>query len=346
MRHCFCYMFAAAISLQSSAVSAASTELHFTRPTGTFVPHQQRYVVPVGNLADQLFQKIGHTEAVIEQKIMTEMQNTPEISRFYSTDLNTDNLRLELSYSGTQVLNGKFTGLNVVTRIGIDGIAVLCPTLKLDISVRDIVLHAQYNFFSGHLNGVQVEYQSNVQANCTGMLGLPLVNKAVSYFAADKAKAKVDDMLAEVIQAQLPVTQAHELAGTRQLMEHPTVIAKVRAAERQLAMPILAALDQLTDGMNLAIGLHRNAQGNGLHVLHLDSYFNRPVIYFDPSIRTYNTRLPTAAGSEVRSPADWTAGLLTQQSLIKSIVFHRLTNFPSYPATDVVTLGTCGKACE
>lgn len=345
-RYHYFYSFCLAVLLPTSATFAASTELHFTRPTGSFAPSQQRSVVPVGNLADQLFQKVNQTELVVEQNIAAAMRSTPEISKFYSADLNLDNLRLVLSYSGAQVLNGRFEGLNVATRIGVDGVAVFCPTLKLDITVRNIVLNAQYNFFTGNLSHVQVDYQSDVKADCSGVLGLPLINKAVSYFAADKAKAQLDDALAAAMQGQLPIQQANDLVGVRSLIESPTVVSQVRAAERQLAIPLLNALDQMANGMNIAIGLHRNARGNGLHVVHFDHYFDRPVIYFDQPNRTYSTYLPAMAGSEIREPNDWTAGLLQHNRLIKSIAFHRLTNFPSYPAVEVATLGQCGKACE
>jgi hypothetical protein len=332
--------------LQSTVTFAATTELHFTKPTGTFTPSQYRKIVPVGNLADQLFQKVTQTELMVEQNIANAMRNTPEISKFYSADLDMNNLRMVLSYSGSQVLNGRFEGLTVATRIGVDGVAVFCPTLKLDIVVRNIVLTAQYNFFTSNLTNLQVDYQSDIKASCTGVLGLPVINKAVSYFAADKAKAQLDDSISAAMQGQMPIQRASDLAGLQPLMENQSVISQVQAVERQLAMPILNVLDQMSNGMNVAVGLHRNAQGNGAHVIHFDSYFSRPVIYFDQSIRTYSTHLPAFAGSEIRQPNDWTAGLLRHSQSIKSIAFHRLTNFPSYPAVEVVQLGQCGKACE
>jgi len=333
--------------------SAATTNLLLTTPTAAASPIQHSYQVSVGNIADASFQDIKEFETDVEGKARNLLYTFPDLKSLSIVDLNTDKIRATFTGIENQKIQLLVTDLDLIVKgkVYVSGaLKYLCSTSEITIKLQDVAARAIYNYYSGSIESLNVDYKNKSSASCdSGVLSIPGVRDIISNFGSSMAKAKIDDFIRDELRNNVDLSQFDDLFGLEKVLANPSVKANINIAENVLGIDIDDNISNLMLGRNISIAFLRNYNGLNHHLVHLDVFQSRPKI--SVSNGQYYASAPGAVayekyayknGSWVRS--SWTKGVLYNGQKIGVIGFN-IYGEPSYLSTAIVSGGSCGKAC-
>ncbi|UAA38997.1 hypothetical protein KIH87_01090 [Paraneptunicella aestuarii] len=339
--------------LFSAGINAAQTDLKLSKPSGSPTPREDAYTVNIGTLADGLFNDIKQMELNIESKLRTEINKINEVKSISYIDVNTDNLSATFTGEASQKVSLTVGSISVKAQAKFDGIDILCPTVKATVSLQNLRPKATYNFYTGALTSLSINYNNNIDLSCSGgILSFPGVSQLVSIFASNYAEAKVDDMVDSGLRQYTDIINMKNLFGVKSILDKPSVATPVAAIEQQLNIDITNTINNLITGMNVYVGVFRNKNGTNAHQIQLSIFQTAPTItsgaggYYYASAPGASQIDKYAYSSGAWSSSGWTPGILYNGQTIGAIAFNNNYNIPSYMAQKVVTLADCGKACE
>ncbi len=341
------------VALFSSSLSAAQTDLKLSKPSGVPSPVEDAFTINVGSYADGLFSNLKQMELNIESKLRAEISNIDQVKSISYIDVNAD--RLVATFSGTAPQEVRMTvgSISLKAQAKFDGVDILCPTVKATISLSNLRPTASYNYYTGALTNLDINYRNNIDLSCSGgILSIPGLSQLVSIFANDYAEAKADDMVEAGLRQYTDIINMKDLFGVKEILDKPSIAGPVEQIEGRLEIDIDDMINNLFTGVNMFVSVHRNKNGTNAHQIQLGVYQTAPTITAGWG-GNYSASAPGA--SHVNRYAysngswhsnSWIPGILYNGQHIGAIAYNHNYNIASYMAQKVVTLGDCGKACE
>lgn len=331
---------------------ADQTEIKFTKPSSS--PAQSYEAsANVFFLADPLFADLAALEAGLEADLYDELLDIEELKSISTADVNIDALTATFTGTGPAEVLLTLSGIDLVAAGRFDGIDILCPTVKATVKLEQLQALATYDFYTGAIKSLGIDYHNDVSLSCSGgILSFPGVSDLVSLFAEDYAESWAHGKLEDLVEKYTDILNMKDLFGVAEILEDPEVSDAIDAIETAFDFDFRDAVNNLFTGVNIKLGVYRNRNGAGQHLIHFDVHQTAPTITsigggnFTVSApgSTDFVRYLYANGSWVEST--WPAGLLKTGDRIGVLAFNDYYDLPSYFVSTTLSLGNCGKACE
>lgn len=190
----------------------------------------------------------------------------------------------------------KIEGLDLDARVRANGpVPVICSSVDVDVSVRDIEIIGEYSFGStveGSLSNLTVDYpEPDVDADCTGVGGI--IGNIFSVFFSE------EDIVRGIIADEIEDIQAlaigQSLPGLMDLFMVPAIDNSIAAVESRSGFDIGNFLgnflDNVITGLNLKIQMLRNNRGPNRNDIIISGFQTTPRVTFIAS-GTVNTIRP------------------------------------------------------
>ncbi|GAB4198552.1 MAG: hypothetical protein Tsb002_33560 [Wenzhouxiangellaceae bacterium] len=258
-----------------SQAAVATTTLVIKTPTGLYSPNASYDQVNLGTLGDLAFVKVRAAEQEIAQAVNAELLNVPDVKSVDFTTVNIDVFNAILTGLSNSTVRLAVDGLDLRSRIRVDGVPLLCPTAKVTVDIDDIRLAGSYNFFSGALLDFDAGYADpDIDVDCNGILGLPIISDIFFFFFDEESF--VEGQIEDAVMAAQEMNNMFNIFGLAEVLNDPDVAPIVAQLEQRTNFDISGFLTNLLAGLNLQVSLRSDWNGINQNEILISGFQSEP----------------------------------------------------------------------